>query len=62
MRWKILLSFALILCIVVPPASARIYRTGVRHVVGDCLLEASRIGLVDLETVADWVLALRREP
>jgi hypothetical protein len=62
MRLKILLSFALVLCIVVPPASARIYRHGLRHVVGDCLLEAFRLGLVDLETVRDQASALKSEP
>ena len=62
MRLKILLSFSLVLCIVVPPASARIYRYGVRYVVGDCLLEAFRIGLVEHETVRELVSELKSDP
>ena len=61
MRWMILLAIAMVLCLAVPPASARVYRYGVRHVVGDCLLEAARIGVVDLETVRDRVWALKSE-
>jgi hypothetical protein len=54
LRWKVVLLFALVLGLVVPASGERIYSEGVRSVIADCLLEAARIGVVDLETVRDW--------